>query len=102
MTGRDRIVVLCGTGDCDLVRPPAQALERSRKTFLILIVHICMDMCTLGALGQLVLHLKGVADLVPVLGRRNHHLRPVFDWCFSWCIPCECWRSDETARQRNS
>ena len=77
MGSRDKIVVLRGTFHGNLVHPLAQALKRPRKTLLILIVHVRMDMCSLGALGQLVLQLKAVADLVPVLGRRNHNLRPI-------------------------
>ena len=95
--GRDKIVVLRGTFHGDLVRPLAQALKLPFKTFLILIVHVRMDMRSLGALGQVVLQLKAVADLVPVLGRRDHHLRPILYWWFSWFILCEDWRPAETA-----
>src|SRR6185436_5369161 len=101
MGGRDKIVVLGSPGYGDLVRPSTQALQLSRKTLLILIVHIRMDMRRLGAFGQVVLHLKVVADLVPVLGRGNHHLRPIRDRCFSWLIPCEDWCSGERTRYRN-
>src|SRR4249919_3710262 len=98
MGGRDKIVVLRGTFQSDLVVPLAQALNLPFKTLLILIVHVRMDMRSLGALGQLVLQLKAVVDLFPVLGRGNHNLRPILYWCFIWVIPSEDWCSTETAR----
>src|SRR5687767_4451209 len=98
MSGRDRIVILCGTGDGDLMRSPVQTLNLPRKTLLILSIHVGMDMRRLGALGQVVLHVERVADLVPVFRRRNHHLRPVLDWCFGWFISCKGRRQAETAR----
>ena len=52
----------------DLVGPLAQAFKLPFKTFLILIVHVCMDMRTFGALGQIVLHLKLSLTLSPSLG----------------------------------
>ena len=76
MGGRDKIVVLRGTFQSDLVVPLAQALNLPIKTLLILIVHVRMDMRSLGALGQLVLQLKAVVDLFPVLGRRNYTFDP--------------------------
>src|SRR2546423_4414682 len=97
MVGRDKIVVLCGAFHGDLVRPLAQALKLPFKTLLILIVHVSMDMRSLGALGQVVLQLKAIADLVPVLGRRNHNLRPVLYRWFIWFILCEYWCSGERA-----
>src|SRR5437870_5048686 len=88
MVGRDKIVVLRGTFHGDLVIPLAQALKLPFKTLLILIIHVHMDMRSLGALGQFVLQLKAVVDLFPVLGRRNHHLRPVLYQWFIWFILC--------------
>src|SRR5256885_9435163 len=95
MGGRDKIVVLRGTFHGDLVIPLAQALKLPFKTLLILIIHVHMDMRSLGALGQFVLQLKAVVDLFPVLGRRNHHLRPVLYQWFIWFILCEYWCSGE-------
>ena len=66
---RDRIMILCGTCDGDRMRPPVQTLNLPRKTLLILSIHVCMDMRRLGALGQVVLHIERVADLVPIFGR---------------------------------
>ena len=93
LAGRVEVVVLRGTSHGDLVRPSAQALKRPSKTPLILIVQEHVGMDSLGALGELILQLKAVADLVPVLGGRDHNLRPVL----YWFIRCEDWCSAETA-----
>ena len=69
MGGRDKIVVLCGAGHSDLVIPLAKPLEHPGETLLILTVQVHMGMRRLGAIGQLVLQLKTVVDLIPLLGR---------------------------------
>src|SRR5262245_49606549 len=81
-------MILAGSFHGNLVLPSSEALTRSMKTPLVLIVHIDVDMSDLGLLGQLVFQLKAVTDLIPVLGRRNHNLRPVLNWFIcgkDWC-----------------
>src|SRR5215510_6230969 len=99
--GRHNIVVLRGTFYSDLVCSLAQALQCPRKTFLILIVHIHMDMRLLGALGQLIFQIKTVADLISILGRGDDYLRPSLDWRSTWFILCDDRCHAETAQQRN-
>ena len=88
LAGSDEGVILRGARHGDLVRSFAQALERSSKTLLILIVHEHVGMDSLRALGQFVFQLKTVAELVPGFWRRNHDLRPILYWfigCEDWC-----------------
>ena len=91
-------MVLRGNGHGDLVCPLGQALKCPSKALLIQIIPEHVGMGSLGALGQLILQLKTIADLFSILGSRDHNLRPVL----YKIIRCEDRCSTECAHERDA